>query len=90
MKGLIAWFAIIVKGILGGVLLGALYAIVYERVPTANNIIKGIIWWIVLWVLFAVPPLAILAAGAEAYAVSFVLCVIQGALTGVFWIKFGK
>jgi hypothetical protein len=45
---------VIIAGVIGGLILGAIYGKVIERIPGGSTIIKGIIFGAILWLLVSV------------------------------------
>ena len=74
-----------------GLILGAVFGELYEKIPTANAVTKGIIFMVAVWVIFGLLiPILLSAGGAvpvalTAYGIlsSLVAAVIWGGLLGV-------
>jgi hypothetical protein len=77
---LIAPVGLIIEGIIGGLILGAIFGLVVHKLPGRNDKVKGIAFGIILWVLFDV--LLGLGDRAELGNIYYLLTVISG-LVGV-------
>ncbi len=87
---------VVVLGVLGGLVLGAIYGKVFERVPGMTSLVKGIIFGVVLWLLISVlGDLGDYGTYGALYYLSevgtgLVGALIFGAVLGYFYSRFNR
>ena len=85
--------ALVIEGIIGGLILGAIFGLAVHRIPGRNDKVKGIAFGIILWLLFDV--LFGFLSRSEYGNTYYVLTVIAGLVSVVIYgyvlgVLFGK
>ena len=85
--------ALIIEGIIGGLILGAIFGLAVHRIPGRNDKVKGIAFGLILWILFDV--LLGLLSRSEYGNTYYVLTVVAGLVSVVIYgyilgVLFGK
>ncbi len=68
-----------------GLILGIIYGALYERIPTAGAISKGIVLLLALWVVFGLLIPVILALGTGAPAAITFTSIITSLIAAIIW-----
>ena len=77
-----------IGGIISGIIVGAIFALVYSYLPTDNPIVKSVVLGVIFWLIGIVTSMGLV--NITYFVINFVLGVIVfGYLLGFFWIKFG-
>ena len=89
----IAPVGLIIEGIIGGLILGAIFGVAVHRIPGRNDKVKGIAFGLILWILFDV--LLGLLSRSEYGNTYYVLTVVAGLVSVVIYgyvlgVLFGK
>lgn len=71
----------LIEGIIGGLILGAIFGLAVHRIPGSNDKVKGIVFGLILWLLFTV--LLGLSSRAEYGNDYYLLSVVTGLISVV-------